>query len=88
MVESQVVEFVYDYTTDEDEGKFYSTSSKNMRGGIGRAEKGGGVNEALEKLRDVNSKPRRAKKILVWGFYYPYEKYGKETDLKWYLCIF
>ena len=58
-------------------------------GVIGRADKGGGFNEALEKnMRDIHSKSRRTKKILAWDFYEPYEEDGKEADLKWYLCTF
>ena len=41
-----------------------------------------------KKLRDLNSKSRRTKKILLWDFYDPYEEYGKETELKLYFCTF
>ena len=50
MVEVEVVNFIGEYTNDEDEGTFESPSSKKRRCGIGRAEKGGDFNEALGKI--------------------------------------
>ena len=41
------MDFINDYTNDEDEGTFESPPSNNRRGGIDRAEKEGGFNEAL-----------------------------------------
>ena len=54
VVESEVVELIDDYDNDEDQGKTESPLSKKRRGEIGRAEKGGYFNEALEKLRYIN----------------------------------
>ena len=48
MVEAEVLEFIDDYANDEYKGIFESPPSNNSRGGIGRAEKGGDFNEALE----------------------------------------
>ena len=49
MVEAEVADFIDNHANDEDEGK-----PKKRRGGIGSSEKGGGVNEALNKLRFIN----------------------------------
>ena len=49
MVESEVLDFIDDYENDEYEGTFESPPSKKRRGGICRAEKGGGFIEALGK---------------------------------------
>ena len=74
MVEAEVVDFINDYKNDEYEDTIYSSPSKNRRGGIGRADKGGGFNELLGKnLRDINSKSWRTKKSLAWDFYKPYK---------------
>ena len=47
MAKSLVVDFINAYTHDEDGGTFEIPPSKNRRGGIGRAEKGGDFNEVL-----------------------------------------
>ena len=38
VVEADVVDLIYDYSNDEDEGTFECPHSKNRRGVIGRAE--------------------------------------------------
>ena len=48
VVEADLVEFINGYANDEDEGTFESPPSKKGRGGISRAEKGGGFNEVLK----------------------------------------
>ena len=55
MVEAEVVELIYDYKNDEDQGTIKSPPSNKSRYGIGRVDKGVDFNEALEKnLRDIN----------------------------------
>ena len=57
MVEAEVVDFIDDYDNDENEGTFEITPSKKSWGGIGREEKGGDLNETLEKtIKGINSK--------------------------------
>ena len=41
-----------------------------------------------KKMRDINSKSCRTKRILVCGFYETYKEDEKETDLKCYFCTF
>ena len=43
-----MMDFIYDYKNDEDEGKIESPPSKNRRGGIGMEEKRGDFNGELE----------------------------------------
>ena len=89
VVEAKAVDFIDDYENDEDEMKIEIPLYKKRRGGMGRSEKGGDLNEALEKnLREIHSKYRKTKKSLAWDFYEPYEEDGKEADLKWYFCNF
>ena len=48
VVDVEVVEFIDDYANDEYEGKYEILQSKKRRGGIGRTDKGGNFNEALD----------------------------------------
>ena len=54
MVEAEVVDFIYDYANDGDEGKFYGPISKKRRSGICRAEKRGDFNYSLLLFLDIN----------------------------------
>ena len=47
-VEVGVLYFFYEYANDEDEGTLESPPSKKRRRGIGRTDKGGDFNEALD----------------------------------------
>ena len=81
-----MVDFINDYTNDEDEGTFEIPPSNNRRGGIDRAEKEGGFNEALGFVFETSIQSLRKKRSLAWAFYDSYEEDGKKTDLKWYFC--
>ena len=72
------MDFIDDYNNDEYKGEIESPPYKKRRDGIGRADKGDGFNEALEKnLIDINSNSQRTKKSLVWDFYDTYEDESK-----------
>ena len=46
----EMTEFIIDYATDEDGGIFQCPPPKKRRSGVGRADKGGNFNEALETI--------------------------------------
>ena len=69
LVEAEVVDFINNHENDEYDGTLESPTSTKRRGGIGRVEKGGDFNEALEIfLRYINSKSWRKNKSLAWDF--------------------